>query len=296
MPESRMFSSLPRAVSVIGLGCILAAGMPGTCGDILFEDDFESGGLDKWDQVRSAEVTTNYPFSGKYCVEMKLVRGKTSVSDAIKWFLPGADRVHVRFYVKFSKDYQYPHHFVTLMAGPPTDKWAGFGKAGLKPDGSYFSSGMEPWFAWGRNPPPGELSFYSYFLDMKPDPKMDKYWGNSFFPPGPGQGEAADAGRIIPELDQWQCWEFMVQANSAPEKSDGAQAMWVNGKLVGKFTGIRWRNRGEVQINCLWLQHYGYDSSDPTRREWQEEQTVWFDDVVVATEYIGPKAEGALPD
>lgn len=83
----------------------------------------------------------------------------------------------------------------------------------------------------------------------------------------------------------------MVQANSAPDEADGKQAMWVDGKLVAEFTGIRWRNTDEVKVNCLWLQHYGYDPGDPTRGKWKEQQTVWFDDVVVATAYIGPRVE-----
>ena len=50
-----------------------------------------------------------------------------------------------------------------------------------------------------------------------------------------------------------------------------------------------WRRTDpETKIHALWLQHYGYDGSDPTRRYWGERQCVWFDDVVVATEYIGP--------
>ena len=258
--------------------------------EVLFQDDFESGNLGKWDEVRSAKVVEAGANAGSYCAEMKLVRGETSVSHAIKWFMPGRERVHVRFYVKFSEDYQYPHHFVTLMGNHRTNKWSAFGKAGRKPDGTYFSSGMEPWFAWGKNPPPGELSFYSYFLDMEMDRKMNKYWGNSFFPPGPERGKAAGAGRFIPKLGVWQCWEFMIEANALGE-ANGKQAMWVDGKLIGEFTGIRWRNTEDVRVNALWLQHYGYDSSDPTRGEWKEEQTVWFDDVVVATEYIGPKAK-----
>ena len=66
--------------------------------------------------------------------------------------------------------------------------------------------------------------------------------------------------------------------------------MWVDGRKVGEFTGIRWRTRDDVKINCLWLQHYGYDDSDPTRQFTKESQTVWFDDVVVSTAYIGPCA------
>lgn len=257
---------------------------------VLFTENFESGDLRRWDEMRGlAAVTTNAPYAGRFCAQLELRRGGNSVAHAIKWFLPGADTVHVRFYVKFSADYQYNHHFVTLLANQQRNKWSAFGKAGLKPNGTYYSSGMEPWFAWGKNPPPGEVNLYTYYLDMERDPKMDKYWGNGFFPPGPGKGQAAGPQRVVPPLNQWQCWEFMIQANTAPDKADGRQAMWVDGKLVGDFTGIRWRSDMDLKVNCLWLQHYGYDPGDPTKRYWKESQTVWFDDIVVATRYIGPR-------
>ena len=283
-------------LSVVSLGgaeLSLAARHPGDAGiandlAVLFADDFESGALHKWDQVRgSMIVVSNAPHAGRHCAQAEMLRGQNTGGDAIKWFLPGADRVHVRCYVKFSSDYQYPHHFIWLSANPRTNRWQSFGKAGLKPDGTYFSSGMEAWFAWGKNPPPGELCFYTYYLDMEIDRKMNKYWGNSFFPPGPGKGSAASPQRFIPPLNQWQCWEFMLEANS-PDKADGKQTMWVDGKQIGKFTGIRWRNDGTLKINCFWLEHYGYDNSDPTKQYWKAKQTVWFDDVVIATRYIGP--------
>ena len=259
---------------------------------VLFADDFESGRMSKWDRVRGGTVVTEeQPNGGHWCVRMTMERGKNTGGDAIKWFLPGADKVYARFYVRFSPDYQYCHHFVWLGATERTNKWSAFGKAGLKPDGTYYSTGVEPWFAWGRNPPPGEISFYSYFLDMEPDRKMNKYWGNSFFPPGPEKGKAAYTTRVIPPLDRWQCWEFMIQANSAPEKADGKQVMWIDGQLVGEFTGIRWRSDLDLKVNCFWLDHYGYDDSDPTREYWKQSQSVWFDDVVIAREYIGPKVE-----
>jgi hypothetical protein len=260
---------------------------------VLFADNFESGDLKKWSEAhRSLVVTNESPRGGRYCVRSEMIRGKNNGGEAKRWFLPGADRVYARTYVKFSPGYSYNHHFLTLLASPPRDKWRPFGKAGLKPDGTYFNTGMEPWFAWGKNPPPGELNFYSYFADMKVDPKMNKYWGNSFFPPGPEPGKAAAETRILPKLGEWQCWEFMIQANSSPEKADGRQAMWLDGKLVGEFTGIRWRTDMDARVNCFWLQHFGADGSDPTRQYWTDQQIVWFDDVVVAREYIGPAAPG----
>jgi len=271
----------------------LASKYPGDAGiakdpDVLFADNFESGDMKKWDQQKRAVMTEDKPNSGRWCVQMPMQRGKNTGADAIKWFMPGANAVYARVYVKFSPDYQYNHHFVWLGANQRTNKWSAFGKAGLKPNGTYYSTGMEPWFAWGKNPPPGEVNLYTYYLDMEPDRKMDKYWGNGFFPPGPGKGKAASESRVIPPLNQWQCWEFMIQANTAPDKADGKQAMWVDGKLIGEFTGIRWRNDMDLKVNCFWLEHYGYDEGDPTKQYWKESQSVWFDDLVVARRYIGP--------
>jgi hypothetical protein len=258
---------------------------------VLFADDFETGDLKKWDDVGGTLVIVgDQPHGGAKCAAAPMEKGKNRGGEAKKWFTPGADRVFARTYVRFSDDYQYCHHFLTLLANEKKNRWAAFGKAGQKPDGvKWFCTGMEPWFAWGKNPSPGEVNFYSYYMDMDVDPKMNKYWGNGFFPPGPGKGKAADeTTRVIPKLGEWQCWEFMVEANT-PGKADGRQAMWLDGKLIGDFRGIRWRDDEALKVNCFWLQHYGYDSSDPTRGATKERQTVWFDDVVIAKEYIGPR-------
>jgi hypothetical protein len=258
---------------------------------VFFADDFESGDLRKWDDMSGTiTVVSAEPHAGRFCASAEMHRGKDHGGEAKKWFMPGGDVVFARFYVKFSADYQYCHHFVWLAANQADNKWSAFGKAGLKPDGTYYSTGMEPWFAWGRNPPPGEVNLYTYYLDMARDPRMDKYWGNGFFPPGPGKGKDAAPDRVIPPLDRWQCWEFMIQANTAPDKADGRQAMWIEGKLIGDFTGIRWRNDLNLKVNCFWLEHYGYDDGDPTRAHDKDRQAVWFDDVVVARQYVGPMA------
>jgi hypothetical protein len=274
----------------------LATQYPGDVGiekdpGVLFAENFESGQLRKWDEVKGpVAIVEQEPHTGRYCVRIPMTRGRDTGGHAIKWMMPGADTVYVRFYVRFSADYQYNHHFVSLMANQRSNKWSGFGKAGVKPTGTYYLTGMEPAFAWGKNPPPGEVNLYTYFLDMKQNLKDGMYWGNTFYPPGPGPGEPAGPNRVIPPLDKWQCWEFMIQANSAPDAADGKQAMWVDGRKIGEFTGIRWRNDMDLKVNTLWLQHFGYDSSDPTRQYWKDQQTVWFDDIVVARSYIGPIA------
>jgi hypothetical protein len=205
----------------------------------LCADDFEAGDLKKWEDLSGTiAITGDAPNSGQHCVAAPMEKGKNTGGQAKRWFMPGADRVFARVYVKFSEDYQYPHHFLWLSGNPRNDKWKSFGKAGLKPDVTYFSTGMECWFAWGKNPPPGELFFYSYFMDMKVDPKMNKYWGNSFFPPGQAMGEAAnEKTRVIPKRNTpgsagSSCWRRTRRARRTGSRRCG----WT-GRRSGRSTG-----------------------------------------------------------
>jgi hypothetical protein len=114
---------------------------------------------------------------------------------------------------------------------------------------------------------------------MKPDGRGD-YWGNSFMPP---------AAEAIPR-GKWICMEAMVKANT-PDQADGEQAFWVDGKLLGHFKGIRWRSTDLLKLNSFWLQYdvcenSARHNSDPTPQD--REYEVWFDDIVLATDYIGP--------
>jgi hypothetical protein len=55
----------------------------------------------------------------------------------------------------------------------------------------------------------------------------------------------------------------MLPANTAPGVDGGRQAMWLDGQLVGEFTGIRRHRDFNLKANCHWLDHYGYDVGDP---------------------------------
>ena len=64
------------------------------------------------------------------------------------------------------------------------------------------------------------------------------------------------------------------------------------------FEGFRWRHDMDVKVNVLRLQHYisegtfrntqAYSEENPDRPINTEQNIVWFDNVVMATEYIGP--------
>ncbi|MBN2327050.1 MAG: hypothetical protein JXR73_07835 [Candidatus Omnitrophica bacterium] len=264
-------------------GIMLYGGAAWSEEGVIFSDDFESGSLELWD----ADSVVNDPnrlrltsdpehvFRGKYAVEIIARVGKGTGGKLNKWFLPGYDRVYARWYCKFAEDFDQGNHmhFCHLLANRHDDKWSAFGKAGVKPGGDdFFTAGLEPWRDWGKNPAPGEMMFYSYHLDMPIDSKMGKYWGEMFRP----------SPRFIPERGRWYCMEMMVKANT-PGKADGEQAFWIDGDLKGRFNGIRWRDAEELKINDFWLMLYVHNSSRINR--------VWFDEVVIDDEYIGPVTE-----
>jgi hypothetical protein len=113
----------------------------------------------------------------------------------------------------------------------------------------------------------------------------------------------------------------MVQLNSAPDAADGELALWLDGERVmhvakgtrrGPWTGLgftlpkeggepfegfRWRTSRDLQLNWFWLLHYVTEAA--ARRNGQADPgrpcRVWFDDVVLATEYIGPVQGGKKP-
>src|SRR5262249_39625762 len=159
-------------------------------------------------------------------------KGIDSGGGPIKWFLPGYDELHVRFYVKFDPNYHYLHHFVGLSANKAGDQWSAFGMAGCKPTGSnFFTTNLEPNSNWGASAPPGAWTFYSYFPDMSCDPgsRCSTYadpvaicnqcasrgspcsngpeccWGNIVQPSTP----------IISQLGRWYCMEMMVRTNTS---------------------------------------------------------------------------------
>src|SRR6185295_319073 len=88
---------------------------------------------------------------------------------------------------------------------------------------------------------------------------------------------------IIPDRDKWICYELMVKANT-PGKRDGRIAFWVDGKLAADFLNLRLRDVDALKSNRVSLGLY--TQNDLIRGP----IVMWYDDVVVATSYIGPVA------
>lgn len=249
--------------------------------DVIFADDFESGRIgERWDEIRNEDgrvlslVEPNAAELGSRCLRVEAHLGQDTGGGLTQWFEP-VDRVFIRFYTRFDATCDYVHHFVTLRANRGLrggEKWSGFGGAGSKPEGDErFSTAIEPWGDWGRNPPPGRWNFYTYWHEMKPSPD-GKYWGNSF---------AVPEAPVI-QRNRWICVEFMLKHNT-PGRPDGEQAFWIDGVLRGHWKGINWRKTAGLQANALTLESYITDRWTKNRVN-----VVFFDNVVIARRYIGP--------
>ena len=246
---------------------------------IAFAEDFEHGKVEaftesgKWTSVQNPDgmaFVTDVPpeSSGKLALAMTATLEKDTGCHLFTRLLPGWDQLFARFYVKFDKDCGNIHHFVTLIADKETPPYP-VGKAGRTPAGDErFLSNMdvrgESKTEWKCH-----LSMYTYWHHMT------THWGTEFTP--------EEAWR--PERDRWYCFEFMLKANTSPEAFDGELAAWVDGKLLVHYGGFNWRTTDDLKLNTFWLMHYVTKAftNKPVN-------TVYFDDVVVAREYIGPLA------
>ena len=270
-------------------GAGLAAQFPGDIGlkthaDVIFADDFENGAIGQgWDETGNKDgkvLTWGAPGEtaglGKRCLRVEAHLGRDTGGGLTKWFEP-TDTVFIRFYTRFETGCDYVHHFVTLRANKGlhgSDRWSGFGGAGLKPEGGErFSTAIEPWGNWGRSPAPGRWNFYSYWHAMEVS-KDGKYWGNSYGVP---------AAPAIPH-DRWICVEFMLKHNT-PGQPDGEQAFWIDGVPQGHWKGFNWRITAALKANALTLESYVTDrwTKNPVN-------VVSFDNIVIARRYIGPVA------
>ncbi len=277
-------SELPRGA---GLAAEFAADA-GIAGHpaVIFSDGFERDAVKGgWEEVRdedgkvlSLAPTGAVPLLGKTCLRATATLGENTGGGLTRWF-ESAPTLHVRFYTRFAEGSDYFHHFVTLRANKSLrggDRWSGFGGAGLRPAGNArFSTALEPWGNWGRNPPPGRWNFYSYWHEMTAAPD-GKFWGNGFRP-----AEQPDINR-----GEWICCEFMLKHNT-PGQRDGEQAFWIDGELRGHWKGISWRTSPTLWANALTLESYVTD-----RWTKNEVNICDFDNLVVAREYIGPSRPG----
>lgn len=261
--------------------------------DVIFSEDFEGGVLKTvlsgWEYAAHEErmaINSDTPALSTGSQSL-FMRGS---ADMYQRLLPGYDQLHIRFYAKFEACCKSAGHWVWLGGRNPSVPWP-WPEAGTCPHGDErWATGVEPMgthWSW---------DFYTYWMGMRSAPSSD-CWGNTF------------SGRPSPwpvPKDEWICVEFMVKMNDPVTAHNGEQAFWINGEKMAHlgpgfpvgtwiwdgfypddngrpFEGFQWRKDPGLNINYVWLEHYA--PNDPACG-------CWFDDLVIATKYIGPISEG----
>jgi acetyl esterase/lipase len=306
MVQQGILSAAALAISGEGISALpygnagLAARYPGDHAiesdrDVLFHDDFEQGvPTDRWDlvyhaqNIRLAEGPADV-HSGAKSLEFRVPQQMDEVSnELIKRLGTGHDRVFLRYYSKFDAGFDQlgsSHNGSMLAAIDPTLPLA---TPGVKADGrNKFTASFENWRDEIATASPGPLNVYCYHPHQRSD------YGDHFFPTGtvlPYSQQPHDFGdafvsrnEVTPALGRWYCYELMLQANTIG-RSDGRIACWVDGSLIADFPNLRLRETEILKVSYagigLHIKHNALRAN-----------TKWYDDVVIATSYIGPRVE-----
>jgi hypothetical protein len=262
---------------------------------VLFADDFESytSSSQLWNnwsnlyQQQDVNITTTAAnvFAGSKALEMKVPGGATEVANAVERSLStGQDTVFVRTYTKFPSNYNASgseHNGIAITSnyccpGVPAN---GTNKFYVDVENSRDLSSNNPGFT----------NSYVYY------PEQRDVYGDHFFPDGtvlPNSSTPGNFGQyfvkrpnFIPNLNQWYCYELMVKANT-PGQRDGRIAIWIDGNLIADFQNIRLRDTTSLKINKIELDLY-------IKQNPAGDMLKWYDNVVVATSYIGPMSDGS---
>ncbi len=279
----------------------IAARYPGDLGiskdpSVIFADDFESykdatGLAANWNDgvYHEPKITTDPSnvHAGKQALEFVNPVKTTEWSNSVARHLTTElDVLYLRFYTKYDPRFDVvgsshngggisAHYYLKGTATP-----------GVPADGkNKFLVEYEAWRGEAKDPNPGTLNAYVYH------PLQRSVWGDHFYPDGsvtPYSPTAFDFGpsfvprpKVVPALGVWYCFEIMLKANK-PGVKDGRITLWLDGKILADFPNLRLRDVDSLKIDRFNLsQHIGSNPKGEVKK--------WYDDVVAATEYIGPR-------
>lgn len=262
---------------------------------VLFSDGFESytstsqltssGNWSAHYQASNTSITNSAAnvFSGTRALQFQLPATSSEIANAVTKNLSSThDTVFVRVYQKFETGFAVPqggHNGIRISAG-------NYPGPGIVPNGSNFFVAVLQNVPYYSEPTPGYTASYTYH------PEQRSQWGDLFYPDGkilpydknPGNfgPDFVPRPNFIPEHNRWYCLEFMMQANT-PGQRDGRLAAWIDGALIADWQNLRFRDTSGVKINHVELELHGQSNPTLTRK--------WYDNVVIATSYIGPMAK-----
>jgi PPE-repeat protein len=230
------------------------------------------------------------------------------------------DRMFWRFHVRFPVLAPNPHHWVRVAAGDESYSSSGLANTVPPGDGGFWfdlDANLDDvfnFYVYWHAMRSGNCNDGTTTPGCAGDQGADYHYGNTFRP----------LNQVGFSRDAWFCVEMEGQVNQVGE-SDGRLALWVNDALVGEFgagypdgtwlrdqfhqggcefssctdpvpfEGFEFRTDAEVRFKGIFLDaYYERDTSADKRTELEgrgltvsDEQTILYDDIVVATERIG---------
>jgi len=276
---------------------------------VIFADDFESYTsasqlTTKWNgayQLQNIRIATEAGncFAGSKSLEFSLPISATEVSNSLKKRLsPEQDTVFLRAYTKFDAGYSVNtsnHNGLRLSAKYP-------GPGIIPPaDGTGFFLFLLQNNIEGNSLPgetvPGYSHLYVYW------PRQRSAFGDHWYPDGMVKPFVSDIGNLgewlafpnqypdfkampdfLPVRNRWYCYELMVRANT-PGQRDGEVTYWIDGKLVSDFPNLNIRSVSTLKMDEAHIGLHAMHSERVNKK--------WYDNVVIATKYIGPMASAS---
>lgn len=265
-----------------------------THSQVLFADDFDSyssvgelvgsGNYDNSYQRSNLALDSSILYSGSQSLRLRMPSTGGEVANAVVRDLASEQEVlYMRVYARYQDDY------------------AGVNSAhnGLRISGSYSGPGRRPngrdFFLvviensrWGSEPEPGYTHAYVYH------PEQDDRYGEHWYSDGRVTNGSQSFGPYFvarpdtaPERGAWICYEVLVKLNT-PGIPNGRVAVWQDGSLIADWQQIRFRDVSSVMIDQIQLENGGQGSS--------QENLKWYDNLVIATTYIGPMLSVSVPN
>jgi len=276
----------------------IAVNYPGDVGigaapSVIFVEDFEgyssaSQLTQKWSnyyQAANTRIVTGSGVNGSKAAELTLPTTGSEVSNALVRNLSSRhDTLFVRAYTKFSPGFHQAdaggHNGIRISGNYPGP--------GIKPNGRDFFLTLLENTVYKDEPRPGYTEVYIYH------PEQREQWGDHWYPDGkviPFDAIPGDFGpnfvsrpNFVPLTDRWYSYELMVRLN-LPGQRDGRIAVWIDGVLVADFHNVRFRDVDTLKIDQIQLELHTQSNPSGVDKK-------WYDNVVVATSYIGPMFSG----
>jgi uncharacterized protein YjdB len=234
----------------------------------IFTEGFESGTLAAWqDGVNTAkqQVLNNASLahSGTHLLQMTYPAGQSG-GWLTRFFMPGYDSLYASYWIRFGPNWTGPTTLLTLRGSRTDDQWSAFGKSTSCPTGSdFFATTINA----GTSTNPLDLTFLTWYPGMP-----TASGGVTCNGVGQGMGVTTYAQSRRLTIGVWHRLEFWVKLNTVGQ-SNGQELTWLDGQLVGQWTGLTLRTDNALKLNSLMLD--GATASTTTR-------ILYIDDITIA--------------